>query len=91
MNDWGPVLDAVNTGGAVAILVILLWAFITERIVPRGRMLEWKELALGSREIVKDSVKTAVSLAPESSVNSQLEYLKNEVAILRGLKSSPEE
>lgn len=79
MQDWSPFLDVINSGGAVAILILFLWAFITERIVPRGRMLEWKELALRGTAIADNATKTAVELAPDASLQAQIAELRAEL------------
>lgn len=46
MEPLSLVWQIVNTGGVVGVLIIIMWLFITERIVPAKRMQEWKDLAL---------------------------------------------
>lgn len=42
--DFNSIFQAISTGGAVAVLVWLVWSLINEKLVPMGRLEDQKAL-----------------------------------------------
>lgn len=87
MEGLGPLVDVIDKGGLIAVLIIVLWLFLTERIVPRKRMEEWKEVAMAGRKLVNDSVMTVSEVVPVAQAMAEkmepLTLTASELQLLR--------
>lgn len=86
MDGFPALYEYLDTGGLIALGTFVIWMLSTERWVPKRRMEEWKELAIGSTRLADKATETAITaagIAPDALLQTQVRALEAELALIR--------
>lgn len=67
------VLDVLDTLSTVSLLGLVIWAFLTERIIPKGRLTDQKELTKEAIAGWRESTKAVDRMADAWEARNEAE------------------
>ena len=67
------LLQLLSGGGAFGIAIFMLWLFLTERVVPKGRLDDQKALTKDALDIARSSVAANERLANAFEAKNEAE------------------
>ena len=78
--DFQQVVEAVSTLGTLGFALIALYAFITERVVPRSRLDEQREDKKEAMRMAQEAIAAAERVAEAVEAKNRLDEAREQAA-----------
>ena len=78
--DFQQIIDAVSTLGTLGFALLVIYGFLTERVVPRSRLDEQREDKKEAIELARKSIEAGERLADAVEARNRLEEAREQAA-----------